>query len=323
MVCSAASAQKNDLLHIDLKKEVLGKTIRVDVHFNNALSTNYTALQIDFCIPEGFDYVEHSLETSLRLLGHVVSAVPQQDNILRVTAFSAQNAEISGREGSIFTFLIAANEQAKRGRVYVKAPLPTFIKRDGTEHLLPQARAFTQFVPYAELKSYVLTYLVDGKEYKKMTLLEGETIPPVDNPVKEGHTFNGWRNLPTEMPSRNLTISGMFTVNTYTIVYYLNGKFYGRQQVKYGETIVPFEVTPGDKESFLGWENLPEKMPAKDLTIYGKTVVTGIENECATTAVDVYNLQGVKLLDQVTLQEAQQRLPKGIYIVNGQTLYIR
>ena len=323
LISGISLAQGRDLLGIRVDKEVLGKTLKVEVSFTNAKSNNYTAFQMDIAIPEGFDYIDQSMKPGLRLLGHLVSVAPQAGNILRVTAFSPHNAEIGGNEGTLFSFIIGGNDQAKRGYINIKALQPVFAKRDGSEYTLPQTSRNYRFVPFDELKPYELTFTVDGQEFKKLTLLEGETIPPVEAPVKEGHTFTGWTNLPVDMPSRNLTISASFSVNTYVITYYLNGTIYSRQHVKYGTTINPPKITPAENETFLGWEDLPETMPASDLTIHGKTEITGIEKLTATTMIKVYNLQGVLILSGVTLEEARNQLPRGLYIVNGQLLYIK
>ena len=58
---------------------------------------------------------------------------------------------------------------------------------------------------------YTLTYMVDGEVYKSYQLKAGSTIIPLDEPTKEGYTFSGWSEIPEEMPSHDVTITGTFT----------------------------------------------------------------------------------------------------------------
>ena len=323
LICGVANAQNGELLTFKIDKEELGKTLRTEVYFDNEHSNNFTAFQMDIIVPEEFDYMEFSLEPGIRMTGHMVSVAKQTGNVLRVTAFSPQNQEITGKNGKLFSITLAANKKAQRANYQMNFANAVFTKRDGNEFNIDFTPSRFYFVPFADLKPYELVYMVDGKVYKEMTLMEGETIPPVEAPTKEGYTFKGWRHLPKNMPSRDLTTSALFSANYYTITYYLDGVLYDTQKVRFNTAIKPLKVTPEEGLTFMGWEGLPEKMPAHDLTVYGKTVITGIENECATTIVDVYNLQGIKVLDNVSLQEARQRLPRGLYIVNGKPLYIK
>ena len=301
----------------------MGKTLKVDIDFNNQAATNYTAFQMDIKIPQGFTYEEYSLTPSLRIIGHHFSAAMQSDGFLRVTAISTNNAEITGRNGLLFSFTMVADANTKKGNYHTEVTKIVFSKRDGSEKTMPRVRKGFQFTPFDELTLHYVIYMKDGLEYKRVAVKAGEPIPPVDEPIKEGHTFSGWSNIPETMPNKDLFIYGKFQVNAYTISYYLNDVFYGKQEVNYGDTIVPLEVKNNDKEIFLGWEGLPDTMPAKDLTIYGKTENTGIVPLTEDTKVDVYNLEGKKLLHDVTLKKAKTRLPKGVYIVNGHIMYIR
>ena len=69
------------------------------------------------------------------------------------------------------------------------------------------------------VQEYVLSYIVDGQPYKQVSLLVGTAITPEQNPVKEGHRFSGWLQLPAIMPAKDMTINGNFQ---YQIRYYEN-----------------------------------------------------------------------------------------------------
>ena len=68
-------------------------------------------------------------------------------------------------------------------------------------------------------QEYTLTYIVDGQQYKQLSLLVGSAIIPEEEPVKEGHRFSGWLQLPTVMPAKNVSVCGNFQ---YQIRFYEN-----------------------------------------------------------------------------------------------------
>ena len=57
---------------------------------------------------------------------------------------------------------------------------------------------------------YKLTYIVDGGEYKTLSVVYGTTITPEAEPTKEGYTFGGWSELPETMPAHDVEITGCF-----------------------------------------------------------------------------------------------------------------
>ena len=122
---------------------------------------------------------------------------------------------------------------------------------------------------------YTLTYYVDGVEYKSVTYSSGAGITPEAEPTKEGYTFSGWIDLPETMPDHDVTVTGTFTVNQYTITYVIDGEVYATVTVDFNSKIVP--LTPPSKDGFdFAWEEYPETMPAHDITINGAYTTTGI-----------------------------------------------
>ena len=67
------------------------------------------------------------------------------------------------------------------------------------------------------VNKYIVTYIVDGKEYKKETVAYGAEIPAIETPTKEGYTFNGWSEIPATMPAEDITITGSFAKNDTAI----------------------------------------------------------------------------------------------------------
>ena len=121
------------------------------------------------------------------------------------------------------------------------------------------------FVP----NKYKLTYFVDGGEYKSSEVEFGSAITAEDNPTKEGYTFSGWSEIPETMPASDVTITGSFTINKYKLTYTLDGEEYKTDEVDYGTALTPEEAPVKEGYTFSGWSEIPETMPANDVTVTG------------------------------------------------------
>ncbi|WP_303042181.1 InlB B-repeat-containing protein, partial [uncultured Duncaniella sp.] len=120
-----------------------------------------------------------------------------------------------------------------------------------------------------EVNTYTLKYIVDGEEYSSYQIGYGSSITPEVAPEKEGYTFSGWLGLPETMPGSDVTVTGTFTVNTYHLIYMLDGAEYKRLEVAYGEKLTAEAAPEKEGHTFSGWEGLPETMPASDVTVTG------------------------------------------------------
>ena len=174
---------------------------------------------------------------------------------------------------------------------------------------------------------YVLTYKVDGEEYKKVEVDFGTTITPEPNPVKEGYTFSGWEGLPETMPAHDVEVTGTFSINSYRLTVYLDGKLYKDETLEYGAPIDLPDPEVAEGRVFSGWDiTVPETMPAHDVEIHGTTtIIDGLEAIFANsdTRVTIYSINGVLLFHNTTVKEAAQHLKSGIYIVNGRKMVVK
>jgi hypothetical protein len=114
-----------------------------------------------------------------------------------------------------------------------------------------------------------LSYIVDGEVYKTYELKSGETITPEPAPMKEGYSFSGWSEIPENMPAHDVTVTGSFTINKYKLVYQVDGEVYRSYEIEYGAAITPEPVPTKEEYTFSGWSNIPETMPAHDVTVTG------------------------------------------------------
>ena len=119
------------------------------------------------------------------------------------------------------------------------------------------------------INKYKLTYTVDGAEYKTYEVEYSTTITPEAAPTKEGYTFSGWSEIPETMPAHNVTVTGTFSINKYKLTYYVDGEVYKTVSYDYGATITPEAEPTKEGYTFSGWSEIPETMPAHDVTVTG------------------------------------------------------
>ena len=131
---------------------------------------------------------------------------------------------------------------------------------------------------------YTVSFMVDGETYFTFTGYEGDAITVPENPEKLGYTFDAWDGMPEDgvLPAANITVTAVWSVNTYTITYTVNGDEYTAQTYEFGAAVSAPEYTVPEGYTFSGW-SVPETMPAEDLVVdaactinvYEVTVVDG------------------------------------------------
>ena len=178
------------------------------------------------------------------------------------------------------------------------------------------------------INQYKLTFMVDDAEYKTMDVDYGAVIKAESDPEKEGYTFSGWSGIPETMPDHDVTVTGSFTINSYTLTIYLNDELYSTETVEYGTALNIENPTVPEGYIFDGWsETVPETMPAHDVDIYGnysKDSTSGVDfNFAGDSVVTVYTLSGILICKDKKWSEIADTLAKGIYIVSGKKVIIK
>ena len=145
----------------------------------------------------------------------------------------------------------------------------------GTECLYHTTEGWKEFVNIETIgiPEHLLLYIVDNNEYKKYSIEEGATILPEPAPVKEGYTFSGWSEIPETMPAHDVTVTGSFAINKYKLVYKIDGEVYKSSDVEYGAVITPEADPEKEGHTFSGWSEIPQTMPAHDVTVTGSFTI--------------------------------------------------
>ena len=154
--------------------------------------------------------------------------------------------------------------------------------------------------------AYKLTYMVDGEVYKTLSYDYGSTITSEPAPTKEGYTFSGWSEIPATMPAKDVTVTGSFSINKYKLIYKVDGIEYRSSEVEYGKAITPEAEPTKEGYTFSGWSEIPETMPAKDVTVTGTFV---INQYTITYKIDdeVYQTESVDYGSTITPPNAPER----------------
>ena len=156
----------------------------------------------------------------------------------------------------------------------LEAPTKTGYTFSGWSYIPPTMPATdVTVVGSFTINSYNLTYMVDGEENKSSTVVYGSEIIPEEEPTKEGYTFSGWSEIPETMPANDVVVTGSFTVNSYTLTYIVDGEELKTSSVPYGTELVPEEEPTKEGYTFSGWSEIPETMPAEDVTVTGSFTI--------------------------------------------------
>ena len=88
----------------------------------------------------------------------------------------------------------------------------------------------------------------------------------------------------------DIFVYGTFSVNYYSITYIVDSETYAIDSVAYGTEIVLRDEPTKEGHTFSGWSDMPETMPAEDITVEGTfsinsyTVTFMIDGEVYETA---------------------------------------
>ena len=290
---------------------VVGESVALPLLFD--ANDGYKAMQMDIKLPMGMLLTDATG-------GDVVAGkdfyyVQTGENTYRILVYSTDGTNLA-QNGQFANLQLYADEIIPTEDCNIELTNILVVNSVNVEHRLDECNVKFGFGD--EVVKYKLTYTVDGAVYKTFYLAYGEKITPVDEPIKEGHTFSGWSDVPATMPAEDITVQGSFSVNSYTVTFMLDGEVYQTLSVVYGTEIELPAVPEKEGYTFSGWSDVPATMPAEDIIITGSYIVdTGISVVNIDPAKDeVYNMLGQRIYDR-------RRLTRGIYIVNGKKLFVK
>lgn len=243
---------------------VQGSSAIVEVSLNNE-HLDLVAFQMDLTLPDGISIEKAGCGLSSRITDEEQELVigKLESGAYRLISSSMSLSPFSGTDGTLLTLKLIASENGLGGQCTISN---IRFSTSNSETLVLNDVTFDIRI----LHKYNLTYIVDGEVYKTEEVVETTPLIPEEEPTKEGYSFSGWSEIPETMPAHDVTIIGTFSINSYKLIYLVDGIEYKSYEIEYGATITP-EAVPADREgyTFSGWSEIPETMPAHDVTVTG------------------------------------------------------
>ena len=146
------------------------------------------------------------------------------------------------------------------------------------------------------VNKYLVTFKIGDEVIASDSLEYGATIVTPEAPEKEGYTFNGWGEVDETVPARDVTYEGSYSVNSYLLTFVVDGEVFATETVDYGADITAPEIPEREGYTFAWVDEVPETMPAKDITIHGAyTEIAGITDAAMKDDVlYIYTLDGLR-----------------------------
>ena len=129
------------------------------------------------------------------------------------------------------------------------------------------------------VNTYKITYVVDGEVYHSDSIDYGTELAAIAEPVKEGYTFSGWSEIPETMPAEDVAVTGTFSINTYRLTYTVDDEVHYTDFIVYGTALTALAEPTKEGYTFSGWSEIPETMPAKDVTITGLFILNARQTD--------------------------------------------
>ena len=117
------------------------------------------------------------------------------------------------------------------------------------------------------------TYTVTFKDWNgtvlsTQTVEEGAAATAPAAPSRTGYTFTGW-DVDFSNVTSDLTVTAQYSVNSYTITYYVDGALYNTQTYAYGAAVTMLAAPTKVGYTFSGWDTTITTMPANNVVVNG------------------------------------------------------
>ncbi|MCM1141864.1 MAG: InlB B-repeat-containing protein, partial [Muribaculum sp.] len=129
----------------------------------------------------------------------------------------------------------------------------------------------------------------------------------------EGYSFVSWSDGKTENP-RTVTVNGdielsaEFSLNSYKLIYMLDGVEYKVYDIDYGAEIIPEEEPRKEGCIFLGWEGLPTSMPAHDVVVTGTfSAISNLYKAVFKIGDEIFATENIEYGMPITLPEVPSK----------------
>ena len=261
------------LTNISLKP---GDEVTLGIELTNP-EDDITGVQCDLYLPRGIsikkdadgEFISQVTNRINTRKPHTLAWAWQSDGAMRLLNYSSTNQLYKGTNGAIIEVVLVADKNLLPGNYDIN------LKNIVISHPKGDVIKPSNYVGKATIlpTEYTLTYILDDKEFYKETLSAGSGIIPKDVPAKEGYSFSGWKDLPSTMPTHDVTVTGSYIANSYMVRFVVDGKVIYEKSQAYGSKIVVPTVDEKEGYSFSGFGDVDETVPAHDVTYTGSYIV--------------------------------------------------
>ena len=119
------------------------------------------------------------------------------------------------------------------------------------------------------INKYLVTFKIGEEVISSESMEYGSTIVVPEAPEREGYTFDGWGEVAATVPAGDVTYEGSYSVNSYLLTYVVDGETINVESIAYGTEITLLDEPVKEGYTFSGWSEVPETMPAEDVTVSG------------------------------------------------------
>jgi hypothetical protein len=274
--------------------------------------TNIVAVQMDVHWKEGMRTSMAQLVPTARLAGHAYTVAPLDADSYRIIIYSMQNAAVVGNEGDLFALTFTPDEGVEYKDTDIRIDNVVLSSAKGENFASMQALTIK-----AEFVNYFVRFVLDDVLISEQFLHVGDALVVPTVPEKEGYTFSGWGDVPATMPAADVTYSGSYQLNSYNLIYKVDGEVYETVSLEYGADIELLPEPTKTGYTFSGWIGAPVFMPAEDVEVHGwfEILTSVVEVEAEISDDTIYNLKGQRLVNL-------RNQPPGVYVVGGKKVRI-
>ena len=227
---------------------------------------NYTeivAIQMNIKWLLGMNTSTAMLTPTERLKNHAYLLTDMGNGVYQVLIYSMSNTPIAGNGGALFTIDYTAAEGTSCQDTELCVTDIVLSNAKGNNYA-----STDEVKAKATFSNFILRFVVEGETISEYFVKQGTAITAPEMPSREGHSFV-WTGLSETMPSNNLTVTGTYTVNNYSVIYKVDGEVYKTASIAYGTELVAIEAPTKEGHIFSGWSELPKTMPAEDVVVSG------------------------------------------------------
>ena len=102
---------------------------------------------------------------------------------------------------------------------------------------------------------YTVIFMANGEEFSRQAVEQGSAAHDPGEPFMEGYTFTRWDKGFSNITG-DLTVSAQFAINTYTVIFMVDGVVFDRQTVKHGDDAIDPVAPVKEGYIFAGWDGV-------------------------------------------------------------------